>query len=74
MAAVTDLFLILFVLSGIFGIMGLATLILERWPTLMAARPRRAPARIRRPPRRGRSGRPHRLPRFTGDAAGGADA
>jgi hypothetical protein len=66
MDAVTELFLILLVLSGIFAIMGLATLVIERWPTLAAGRPRRAPARIRCPPRRGRGKRPRRLPHWVG--------
>ncbi len=66
MDAITDLFLILLVLSGIFAAMGLATLVIERWPTLAASRPRRAPARIHRPPQRGRGKRPRRLPRWAG--------
>ena len=69
MDAVTNLFLLMLVLSGIFLALGLACAVIERWPALLGQRPRRAPRRVRRPRRRGRSGRLRRAPGVPSDLA-----
>lgn len=69
MDAVTNLFLILICLSGIFLALTLTAAVIERWPVLVGPRPRRAPQRVRRSPRRTRISRPRREPGRPDDQA-----
>ena len=69
MDAVTNLFLLMLVLSGIFLALGLACTVIERWPALLGQRPRRAPQRVRSSPRRVRTTRPRRAPGVPSDLA-----
>ena len=60
MDALTQLLAILLPLSGLFLALSLLCAGIERWSSLAASRPRRAPARIQEPRRRTRVSRPRR--------------